>query len=133
MACAVCRRKMPRAGGWVELGVRKWPGGDHVQFRQTLYDNGADRRPIEAAEVACGWDCWQHWLQRIVEKYQVPRSDHENNALEAASDAAGAYLEQVKKWDLSTLSPQEWRELLFKAITAYEYRMQIITDDDVPF
>lgn len=58
----------------------------------------------------------------------------ENQALDAASDKAGAFLEGIDKTDLATMSGDEWRELLATVFVAATAEIQRLTDEDaVPF
>lgn len=58
----------------------------------------------------------------------------EKQALAAASDKAGAFLEAVGKTDLATMSQQEWQQLLATVFVAATAEIQRLTDEDaVPF
>ena len=58
----------------------------------------------------------------------------ENQAIEAASDKAGAFLDQLGKSDLATMTADEWRELLKTVFVSATAEIQRLTDEDaVPF
>lgn len=59
---------------------------------------------------------------------------YENQAIEAASDKAGAYLDRLGKTDLATMTGDEWRELLKTVFVASTAEIQRLTDENaVPF
>lgn len=45
--------------------------------------------------------------------------DSEIAGIDEASKAAGEYLEELGKFDLRELTPNEWREFLYVAVKAY--------------
>lgn len=59
----------------------------------------------------------------------------EEEAVKAGSEAGGAYLESLGKYDLSLLSPSEWRLFIAKvfASATAKVRELVAADDDVPF
>lgn len=58
----------------------------------------------------------------------------EKQAVEAASEKAGAYLEEIGKTDLATMTGEEWRQLLSTVFVAATAQIQRLTDEDaVPF
>lgn len=58
----------------------------------------------------------------------------EKQAIDAASDAAGSYLEEIGKSDLATLTPEEWRHLLSLVFVRSTAEVQRLADEGaVPF
>ena len=63
-----------------------------------------------------------------------PTDEQKRKALEAASDAAGAFLEATKAFDLRRLSRDRWLRLLrFRAETYADELREAGLDDDIPF
>ena len=59
---------------------------------------------------------------------------YENEAIEAASDRAGAFLEEIGKTDLAAMTADEWRELLKTVFVAATARVQKLAEEEaVPF
>lgn len=69
------------------------------------------------------------------EQRNVFKLNHfENQAIDAASDAAGEFLELLGKTDLATLTGDEWRELIQLVFVRSTATIQRLTDDGaVPF
>lgn len=88
MSCSVCRR-------------------DHRGFQ---FANPGD--PFRKLDRACSMQC----LDIITHYWRVGDmlnpTKHEKEALLAASDAAGEYLEGIGKTDLATMTQQEWRDFI---------------------
>lgn len=58
----------------------------------------------------------------------------EDQAIRAASDAAGEYLDALGKTDLATMSRDEWRQLLEVVFVRATATIQRLTDEEaVPF
>lgn len=107
MSCAVCGRAS-RGFGW---GFTN--------------DNQPKRR-------ACSMRCLDIIATRRGTMYKL--NHFENQAIEAASDKAGAFLEQLGKSDLATMTTEEWRELLKTVFVSATAEIQRLTDEDaVPF
>ena len=58
---------------------------------------------------------------------------HEQNALIAASEKGGAYVESLGKTDLITWSPEEWATLVDVIVTAFQDFLRTAYADDPPF
>ena len=54
------------------------------------------------------------------EKQMIDPSPHEIDAIMAASDPAGEYLESIGKTDLATLTEDDWYCFLEVVVTAYQ-------------
>jgi len=58
---------------------------------------------------------------------------HEQNALEAASAAGGAYVESLGRTDLASWTPEEWATLIDVVITRFQDSLRTAYADDPPF
>lgn len=109
MSCAVCGRAGRGYGFIVRWGANKG---------QTL--------------PACSMRCLD--IIALEGRNMFKLNHFENQAIDAASDKAGAYLEKIGKIDLATLSAEEWYELLKTVFVASTAEIQRLTDEDaVPF
>ena len=90
------------------------------------------RRRDAPRQLACSMRCLDILNSRGGAVYDL--NHFEKQAVEAASDKAGAYLEEIGKTDLSTLTGEEWRQLLSTVFVAATAQIQRLTDEDaVPF
>jgi hypothetical protein len=109
MSCAVCGR----AGRGFGVNVRWGP------------DKGT-------ALAACSMRCLD--IAALEGRNMFKLNHYENQAIEAASDKAGAYLDRLGKTDLATMTGDEWRELLQTVFIASTAEIQRLTDENsVPF
>jgi hypothetical protein len=117
--CAVCRRRAVWLG---YVPHYRRPGS---RWRQP-------RGPVI-------WLCADNGCHAVARKvYRMP-----NPALDAcehaaaleAGAAAGAYLEEIDKFDLRTLDESEWREFLRRLFAGFEVvmRRKILGDESPPF
>lgn len=60
-------------------------------------------------------------------------SENEEEAIGAGGGEAGAYLDQIQKTDLATLSEQEWLEFLRHFLCGYSAKMQEGAAKQPPF
>jgi hypothetical protein len=60
-------------------------------------------------------------------------TETEEEAIEAGGAAAGAYLETIGKFDLSELSPEQWRDFLNTVLHGYSAHMQAAAVVHPPF
>ena len=63
----------------------------------------------------------------------IDPNEHETAALEAASQAGGAFVESLAKTDLVKWSPQEWSGLVDVIVTEYQDTLRPAYADDPPF
>lgn len=113
MSCAVCGRGQ-RGFGWIDRSIRVAPG--------------------ERANImgACSMLCLDIIARRRGRMHKL--NHFENQAIDAASDRAGAYLEEIGKTDLASMTADEWRELLTTVFVSATAQIQRLTDEDaVPF
>ncbi len=107
MSCAVCGR-----------------AGRGFGFTQRRYD--------AAMQGACSIRCLDILAKRGGHVFKL--NHYENQAIDAASEKAGAFLEGIGKTDLATLTGEEWRDLLSTVFVAATAQIQRLTDEDaVPF
>ena len=109
MSCAICGRASPGFGfsppGW-----------------------GNERAPL----AACSMICLDILAREGRNMFKL--NHYETPAIDAASDAAGEYLERIGKSDLATMSQDEWRELLKTVFVRSTATIQRLTDEGaVPF
>lgn len=108
MSCSVCGRAS-RGFGWGKASARE---------------------PILLR--ACSMRCLDIISTRKGRMYKL--NHFEDQALDAASEKAGVFLDDLGKSDLATLSPDEWRELLATVFVAATAKIQRLTEEDaVPF
>ena len=62
----------------------------------------------------------------------VDYTRHEIEAMQAASEPAGAYLESLGKTDLATLSPDEWMTFVETVCLSYHNELRRLTDTGEP-
>jgi hypothetical protein len=59
---------------------------------------------------------------------------YETQAIDAASDRAGAYLDELGKTDLATMTSDEWRTLLTTVFVTATAKIQRLSEENaVPF
>lgn len=69
----------------------------------------------------------------LQETKQMPKTTpDEDIAVEHGGDLAGAYLDELGKFDLRELSRREWREFLRRILKGYSARMRDFAEE-VPF
>ena len=66
-------------------------------------------------------------------KGMIDPNTHELNALAAAGNAGGAYIESLAKTDLAQFSAQEWATLVEVIVTAFQDHLRNAYADDPPF
>jgi hypothetical protein len=71
----------------------------------------------DAADAACSIVCLSIIADR--KNPMVDKTEHEELALEKASDEAGEYLEELGETDLRKLSREQWMTLLEVVVTAW--------------
>lgn len=105
-----CRRA-PRGFAWHDYSIPAWD------------------RPLglDACSLAC--------LNIIANRRGLPEMPNktEELAVDAASERIGAYLEQIGKTDLATMSAEEWHGFLLHAFTCTAEEVRDLVDADVPF
>lgn len=107
MMCAICRRDA--------RGFSFEPRLIHVQAP-----------PVKLCSRHC-----QKLTARL--KGMIHPNIHEQNALIAASEKGGAYVESLGKTDLITWSPEEWATLVDVIVTAFQDFLRTAYADDPPF
>ncbi len=60
-------------------------------------------------------------------------NEHEIQALQQASQCAGAYVESLAKTDLATFSQSEWGALIDVVVTSFQDHLRTAYADDPPF
>jgi hypothetical protein len=60
----------------------------------------------------------------------VDPTPNEQEALEAASQTAGEFLESIGKTDLAQLEREEWESLIESVVTGYSDRLRELADQD---
>jgi len=60
----------------------------------------------------------------------VDPTPNEQDALEAAGQTAGEYLESLGKTDLALLELEEWESLIESVVTGYTDRLRELADQD---
>lgn len=108
--CAICRR--------IEAGVGYSPPPRHSEKARIIWTCEADIGRAKAV-----WHMRNDTLARI-----------EREALLAAGDKAGDFLDQMGKTDLAKLSPEEWEAFLSTILEEYGAGVRTRLDaDSVPF
>ncbi len=105
--CAICRRDA-RGYGFASALVR-----------------------VDAPNVKlCSWRC-----QRIAARLKgmIDPNKHEVNALAAASQQAGVYVEALGRTDLVSWTASEWDGLVEVIVTAFQDYLRQAYQDDPPF
>lgn len=60
-------------------------------------------------------------------------NQHENNALAAACQSGGEYVESIAKTDLANFTAVEWSTLIDVVVTAFQDSLRTAYADDPPF
>ena len=107
MLCAICRRD---ARGW--------------GFAPGLI--GVDAPAVKLCSRYC-----QDLAARL--KGMINTNQHEVNALAAAGQSGGAYVEAIAKTDLATWSEEDWATLIDVVVTAFQDHLRAAYADDPPF
>jgi hypothetical protein len=63
-------------------------------------------------------------------KGMIDPTPNEEDALEAASQTAGEFLESIGKTDLAQLEREEWESLIESVVTGYSDRLRELADQD---
>lgn len=112
MSCSVCGR------------ARRGYG-----FQPPRPDVFADLPP---RQFACSMICLEILYRKAGKVFSL--NHFENQAIDAASEQAGGYLERIGKTDLSTLSAEEWLAFLqIVFVTATSTIQRLSNDQAVPF
>lgn len=89
-------------------------------------------RPDRESYPACSIRCLD--ILALEQKNVFKLNHYENQAIEAASDRAGEYLDGLGKTDLAMMTPEEWRTLLETVFIAATGTIQRLADENaVPF
>ena len=62
----------------------------------------------------------------------VDYTKHEITAMQAASEPAGAYLEQLGKTDFSTMTVEEWMTFIETVCAGYHEKLRELVDSGEP-
>jgi len=90
--------------------------------------------PLAPKLAACSMRCLEIIYRNGKVGFVFNLNHYENQAVDAASDEAGAYLEEIGKTDLATLTPDEWRNLISLVLVKATAEIQRLTDEKaVPF
>lgn len=98
MPCSVCRREVQGPFPPLPSWLAPW-------------------RALSERAAACSIVCLAALSMR--DPSMVDPTENETKALEAASDNAGAYLEELGETDLAKLSREQWMTLLEVVVTAW--------------
>jgi hypothetical protein len=63
----------------------------------------------------------------------IDPNQHETNALAAACQTGGEYVESLAKTDLATFTVVEWSTLIDVVVTAFQDSLRTAYADDPPF
>lgn len=63
----------------------------------------------------------------------IDPNQHETNALAAACQTGGEYVESLAKTDLATFTSVEWSTLIDVVVTAFQDSLRTAYADDPPF
>ena len=63
----------------------------------------------------------------------IDPNQHETNALAAACQTGGEYVESLAKTDLATFTTVEWSTLIDVVVTAFQDSLRTAYADDPPF
>ena len=63
----------------------------------------------------------------------IDPNQHETNALAAACQTGGEYVESLAKTDLATFTAVEWSILIDVVVTAFQDSLRTAYADDPPF
>ncbi len=63
----------------------------------------------------------------------IDPNEHETNALIAAGEVGGAYIESLAKTDLAQFTAKEWATLIDVIVTAFQDHLRAAYDADPPF
>jgi hypothetical protein len=66
-------------------------------------------------------------------KGMIDPNQHETNALVAACQTGGEYVESLAKTDLATFTAVEWSTLIDVVVTAFQDSLRTAYADDPPF
>lgn len=84
------------------------------------------------APKACSIVCLTRLSMK--EDWMEPTEKQKQEALEAASDAAGDFLEATKAFDLRRLSRDRWLRMLRIVVETYAGKLrELELNDDIPF
>lgn len=88
--------------------------------------------PDRESYPACSLRCLD--ILALEQKNVFKLRHYENQAIEAASDRAGEYLDGLGKTDLATMTPEEWRTLIETVFITATGTIQRLADENaVPF
>ena len=89
------------------------------------------------------WVCWEclddthngvrSKLPRIYHMSRKALDEYERRALEDGGNAGGAYLDEIQKTDLATLTEEEWSTFWRLGFVAYADSMREIVSREVPY
>lgn len=60
-------------------------------------------------------------------------TDQEKDALKAASEAGGKYLESIRQFDLSRMTPTQWDSFVEAVARTSWDKLAELSDDEIPF
>ena len=83
------------------------------------------------------WVCEDPECLKIAKATYLMRQDEfskiERLAVDEGGLLGGRYLEQIGKFDLSSLEPDEYKEFLERVISGYRRSLKALSDTEVPF
>jgi hypothetical protein len=86
-------------------------------------------QPCEHPLVAAILAAWPGAVISIKrERYMIDATEDELDAIEAASDPAGEYLESIGKTDLATMTEEEWFRFLEVVVTGFQSGLAAIKE-----
>lgn len=75
----------------------------------------------------CSKDCAETFMDH------APLNHDETKAAIAGGDAGGAYLDQIGKTDLATMTADEWAEFCGRMFAGACAALKAMADDEIPF
>lgn len=97
---------------------------------------GPPRAPLKPVCWECLDDTHNGIRSKLPKVYHMPKrqlDDFERRALEDGGNAAGAYLDEIGKTDLATLTEEEWATFWRLGFVAYADSMREMVRTEVPF
>jgi hypothetical protein len=104
MVCRACGKtaRGPTQPNWLDMDIRDKDTGE-----------------LDSCAAFCRFDCMTTWIMR--QKTMTDPTKPELDALLLAGQAGGEYLDSINKFNLETLSEEEWTTFLSCVISKYQH------------